>query len=462
MKRKNVWILFAVTLAASLGRAATGGSSDLPFEMPALTPPVFPARTFPVTDFGARADGSLCTEAFRRAIAACAAAGGGHVVVPTGVWTTGAVHLRSGVDLHLEEGAVLDFSDNPADYLPAVPSTWEGVECLGYSPLVYAYGCTNVAVTGPGTLCPRMGFWRKWFDRGEQGDAVMKVLYRWCCEGTPISERKVTDIPDNKMRPQLLQFNRSANVLLDGFRIRESPFWTIHLFKSENAIVRNLDVYAHGSNNDGIDIEMTRNVLVEKCRFDQGDDGFVFKSGRNHDAWRSGSPTENVIVRNCHVEFAHSLLGVGSELSGGVRNVLVEDCTVGKMLRLYYVKTNHRRGAFVDNITLRNVRTDKVDYVMAVETDILYQWRKVPTVETRYTKISNLRIENVDCAKAKHGVSLWGDPHEPIRGVEIKNVRIGTISGELIESANVTGVKIDGFAADMVLQTKSGSQHRGH
>ena len=463
MKGGKVEVLAAVALAVSLGWGdAGGGSSGMPFEMPALIPPEFPARTFNVADFGARADGRACTEAFRRAIGACAAAGGGRVVVPKGVWTTGAVHLRSGVDLHLEEGAVIDFTDNPSDYLPAVPSTWEGVECMGYSPLVYAYGCTNVAVTGKGVLRPRMDFWRTWFDRGESGDAVMRILYRWCCEGTPLSERRVTEIPDNKMRPQLLQFNRSANILLDGFTIRESPFWTIHLFKSENVTVRNLDVRAHGSNNDGIDIEMTRNVLVEKCRFDQGDDGFVFKSGRNHDAWRSGCPTENVIVRDCHVEFAHSLLGVGSELSGGVRNVLVENCTVGKVLRLHYVKTNHRRGAFVDNITLRNIRTDKVDYVMAVETDILYQWRILPTVETRYTKISNLRIENVDCAEATRGVALWGDPHEPICGVEIRNVRIGKVSEELFESANVRDLKVDGFTAENVPQTVSGANHRGH
>ena len=460
--KSSLLVVMAAASAAVFCRAETVRVSDAPFAMPELTVPAFPNRTFNVADYGAKPDGTPCTKAFAQAIAACAAAGGGRVTVPDGKWTTGAIHLKSGVDLHLSDGAVLDFTDDPADYLPAVPSTWEGVECLGYSPLVYAYGCTNVAITGGGMLAPRMDFWRKWFDRGAQGDVVMKILYKWCCEGTPLAERRVTEIPDNKMRPQLLQFNRSANILLDGFRIRESPFWTIHLFKSENAVVRNLDVYAHGSNNDGIDLEMSRNVLVEKCRFDQGDDGFVFKSGRNHDAWRWGLPTENVVVRNCHVQFAHSLLGVGSELSGGVRNVLVENCTVGKVYRLHYVKTNHRRGAFVDNITLRNVKTDDVDYVMAVETDILYQWRKVPTIETRYTKISNLRIENVDCAKAKHGVSLWGDSHEPIRGVEIKNVRIGTISGELIESANVTGVKIDGFAADTVLQTKSGSQHRGH
>lgn len=450
-------MLTAILLVAQIIHIDTA-----PFQMPDLVVPSFPDRRFSIVDYGAKPNGVECDAAFSRAIKDCAKAGGGHVVVPAGTWTSGAIHLMSGVDLHLEEGAIIDFTDNSSGYLPAVSSTWEGVECMGYSPLIYAYGCTNIAVTGKGTLRPRMDFWRAWFDRGESGDAVMKVLYKWCCEGTPLSKRRVTEIPDNKMRPQLLQFNRSANILLDGFMIRESPFWTIHLFKSENVIARNLDVYARGSNNDGIDIEMTRNVLVEKCRFNQGDDGFVFKSGRNHDAWRNGCPTENVIVRDCHVEFAHSLLGVGSELSGGVRNVLVENCTVGRVLRLHYVKTNHRRGAFVDNVTVRNIRTKSVDYVMVVETDILYQWRAVPTVETRYTKISNLRIMDVFCEEAKHGISLWGDVHEPIRGVEIRNVHIGKVTDELFESSNVLGVKIDNFSADMVCETETGKRHCGH
>jgi len=424
--------------------------------------PEFPAKTFSVTDYGAKADGTPCTRAFADAIAACAKEGGGHVTVPKGTWYTGPIHLKSNVDLHFEDGAVLDFSDTPADYLPAVPSSWEGVECLGYSPLVYAYACTNVAMTGKGTLRPRMDLWRKWFDRGPGGERAMRALYKWCCEGTPLAERNVPALEDCRMRPQLIQFNRSQNILLSGFTIRESPFWTIHLFLSGNVTVRGLDVRAKGSNNDGLDIEMTHDVLVENCRFDQGDDGFVFKSGRNHDAWRLGRPTENVHIRNCHVEFAHSLVGVGSELSGGVRNVLVEDCTVGEAWWFYYVKTNRRRGGFVDNITLRNVKTGKLTALMLVETDILYQWRILPTVEERLTAISNLTVENVSCDEAEWGVAIWGDKDRPVDGVRVKNVHIGKVTGELSVVSSAKNVKIDGLTADELPVSYAGSHHEGH
>ena len=270
---------------------------DAPFEMPAIAVPQFAERDFSIADFGAK-EGVKSTEAFAKAMATCEAAGGGRVVVPKGTWLTGAVHFRNNCNLHLADGATLEFTDDPADYLPVVHTSWEGVECLNYSPLLYGYGVTNVAITGKGTIAPRMDFWKTWFPRPPEHMKATEMLYHWCSTNAVMSARDLTAIKGSNVRPHLIQFNRCGNVLLDGFRIRESPFWTIHLYHSENCVVRNLDVYAHGHNNDGVDIEMTRNVLVGNCRFDQGDDGIVLKAGRNQDAWRLNRPTENIVVRN--------------------------------------------------------------------------------------------------------------------------------------------------------------------
>ena len=376
-------------------------------------------------------------------IDAVAAKGGGRVVVSAGEhFSDGPIRLRSNVELHLEEGAKLVFSDDPAKYLPAVPTSWEGVECLNYSPLVYAYGCTNVAITGKGTIAPKMKFWRKWFGREAGHRAATRKLYDWCSFLAPVEERDLTKLPESNVRPHLIQFNRCKDVRLEGFRIRESPFWTIHLYLCDGVVARGLDVYAHGHNNDGIDIEMTKNVLVENCRFDQGDDAIVIKSGRNQDAWRLATPSENIEVRNCTVVNGHVLLGIGSEMSGGVRNVYLHDCVLeSEAFRLFYVKTNERRGGFVENIRMENVTAKKVRFgVMDVETDVLYQWRNFPTHEVRVTPIRNLSMKNVTVEEADRLVHILGDKRLPVDGVSLKDVRVAkTAKPDRVENAvNVT------------------------
>ena len=182
-------------------------------------------------------------ETIQSRIDAASAAGGGVVSVPRGEHSIdGPIRLKSGVELHLEDGATLVFADDPALYLPAVPTSWEGVECLNYSPLVYAYGATNVAITGKGTFAPKMDFWRKWFGRGKGHMEATRRLYDWCSFNAPMNERDLTKIPESNVRPHLIQFNRCGNVRLEGFRIRESPFWTIHLFLCDGAVVRGLEI----------------------------------------------------------------------------------------------------------------------------------------------------------------------------------------------------------------------------
>ena len=451
MTTRRIATLAGMTLATLAATAAyrTADIGDVPFDMRPIPEFVFPARDFRITDHGAAPDGTKCTAAFAKAIAACAEAGGGRVIVPKGTWHTGPVHLRSNVELHLEEGAVLDFSDDLADYLPAVMSSWEGLECLNYSPLVYACCCTNVAITGKGSLVPRMGKWERHFrETSTNIQEARGILYKWGAEDYPVARRDMTKASNAVMRPQLIQMNRSVNVRIEDVTVRDSPFWTIHLYQSENVVVRGVRARCFGFNNDGIDIEMTRNVLVENCDICAGDDGFVMKAGRNRDAWRIGRPTENIVIRNCRLPSATALLAVGSELSGGVRNVYVHKCDVGDVARLYYVKTNHRRGGFVDNVVIRDITVHSAVKLMAVETEVLYQWSVFPDYERRLTKISNLLLENVDCEGARFGVEINGDPELPVDGVTFRNVRIGMLMNGLSKIDGATHVTMAGLTAE--------------
>lgn len=414
---------------------------DAPFGMTEITIPSFSRRTFSITDFGAVPDSShLSTQAFAAAIRACNEVGGGTVEVPPGEWYTGAIHLKSNVNLHLAEGSVLKFIDDPNAYLPAVPTSWEGMECYNYSPLIYAYECENVAITGQGTISPMMKTWRGWFGRPQPHLDALKKLYTMASTDVPVEERQMAE-GENHLRPHLIQFNRCKNVLLDSFKIRESPFWTIHMYLCDSGVARNLDVKAHGHNNDGIDIEMTRNFLVENCIFDQGDDAVVIKAGRNQDAWRISTPSENIIVRNCEIRAGHTFLGIGSEMSGGVRNVYMYDCSAPSTVhRFCFAKTNHRRGGFIEDIYMKNVTAAGALSVLEIDTDVLYQWRNlVPTYEEKITKISGIHLEDIDVAEAKRIFELKGDVRLPISDVTLRNVHVGCVADTVNRIVNVDG-----------------------
>ena len=416
-----------------------------PFVMPAIQVPVFPKKDFTVTQFGAKEDGDI-SEAVRKAISACHDAGGGRVIIPKGNWKTGKIHFQSNVNLHLEKDAKLTFSGDPKDYLPAVQSSWEGFECFNYSPLVYAFNCENVALTGEGTLEADMETWNKWMSRPPAHLEALKKLYNYTSTGAPVEQRQMAE-GENHLRPQFIQFNRCKDVLIEGVKIRNSPFWTIHLFLSESVVVRDIDIRAHGHNNDGIDPEMTRNLLVENCRFDQGDDAIAIKSGSNQDGWRLKTPTENVVIRNCTVIEGHQLVAIGSELSGGVRNVYVHDCKFApgyKPFNLLFIKTNIRRGGFVENIHMENIEvTATRESVLGIETDVLYQWRTlVPTYEERVTKISGIHVRNVKLEETGGApFRILGDKRQPVTDVSLDNITIGKAYGKKNDYKNAENVK---------------------
>ena len=440
-------VTIAVGLCAMLGVDAMPVQVEIPeapFKMPAIPVAAFNDRDYSIVDFGAR-EGVKATDVFAAAMAACEAAGGGRVVVPKGSWLTGAIRFRSNCNLHLADGATLAFTDDPADY-PEVFTTWEGIECYNHSPLIYAFGVTNVAITGKGTIAPRMDFWRTWFARPPEHMKATEHLYYWCSTNAPVEARRLLALDRAHMRPHLIQFNRCGNVLLDGFRIRESPFWMIHLYQSENCIVRNLDTYAHGHNNDGVDIESSRNVLVENCRFDQGDDGIVLKAGRNADGWRIGRPTENVVMRDCYLVNSHSLLGIGSELSGGIRNVWMTRCTVNDTYSMLRIKTSPRRGGFVENIWMDHCRGGRMTRVFNIFTQYSAQWNVFPDFELRRTAIRNVEIADCSAGECRRGLELEGDELLPPEGIRVRNVKIAKVSESLADVRNCLDVTIDGFS----------------
>lgn len=431
-----------------------------PFPMPPIRLYRFPDRDFPITSYGAKAkQGSINTKAIDQAIKACHEAGGGRVVVPAGEWWTGPIHFRSGVNLHLMEGAVVRFIDEPSAYLPAVMTSWEGMECYNYSPLVYAFDCENIAITGKGTLQPKMDHWKKWFSRPAPHMAALKQLYTQASTNVPVEARQMA-VGANNLRPHLIHFNRCRNVLLDGFNIRESPFWTIHIYHCDGGVARDLNVRAHGHNNDGIDLEMTRNFLVENCTFDQGDDAVVIKAGRNHDAWRLNTPTENIVVRNCTILNGHSFLGIGSEMSGGVRNVYMHNCNApNNVHRFFYLKTNHRRGGFMEHIYLEDVHSGNTQRLLEIDTDVLYQWKDlVPTYDTCITRIEHIVLRNVTCDTTDAVYELKGDVRLPIRHVEISDVTVGTVTQFVRAVKNATDV----IEKNLVITKQPNAPKAGH
>ncbi|MCW3110807.1 MAG: glycoside hydrolase family 28 [Segetibacter sp.] len=404
-----------------------------PFDMPAIKIPDFTRCTkISITDFGAvQGDKAKTSQAIAKAIDKANKLRGGVVVIPKGEWLTGKVHLKSNVNLHLDKGAVLLFSDDPNDYLPAVHSSWEGLECYNYSPLIYAYECKNIAITGEGEIKAKMDLWKQWFARPKAHMESIKRLYNLAWNRSPVKERQMVD-DTSHLRPQFIQFNRSENILLEGITITNSPFWTIHPYLSKNIVIRNLKVYAHGHNNDGVDPEMSQNVLIENCIFDQGDDAIAIKSGRNPEGWRLKTPSKNIVIRNLTVKNGHQLVALGSELSGGIENVFVDSCTVidgAKLNHLLFIKTNERMGGYVRNIHVTNIKAGKIDLgVLGIETDVLYQWRDlVPTYERRLTPIKDIFLVNIVASDVKFVSRILGQKELPVENVSLKNITTGEV-----------------------------------
>jgi unsaturated rhamnogalacturonyl hydrolase len=400
--------------------------------------PTFPARNFSIADFGAVADGKTdCTDAIRKAIAACHSAGGGHVVVPAGEYSTGAIHLLSNVDLHLDDGATLHFTANPDAY-PLVHTRWEGTECMNYSALIYAFEQENIAVTGNGTLdggADETNWW-SWALHDEKtrpkATPDVKALNELADKGVPVAQRVFG--PGHYLRPNFFQPYRSRNVLIEGVKIRRSPMWEINPVLCTNVTVRNVDILSHGPNNDGCDPDSSRDVLIEGCTFDTGDDCIAIKSGRNDDGRRVGVASENLIVRNCTMKDGHGGVVIGSEIAGGCRNVFVENCRMDSpnLERALRFKSNARRGGVIENVLMRNVTIGRVAEAI-ITVDFMYE--EGPN-GTHKPVLRNVQLENVTSTSAPRMFYIASFPGATVDAIRIAHCKFaGMESAEFIQNA---------------------------
>ncbi|HLP03751.1 MAG TPA: glycosyl hydrolase family 28 protein [Opitutaceae bacterium] len=406
-----------------------------PFPMPELKRPVFPARVVDVREHGAVPGGEVKnTAAFAAAIRACSEAGGGRVLVPAGRWLTGPIHLRSRIELHLAEGAEVVFSDKFEDYLPPVFVRVGGIECFNYSPLIYARGCTDIAITGPGRLNGNAQAWWAWKSRES------RVLFEAGASGLPL-EQRVYGTEEAAIRPNFVSFVECNRVLLEGFTIGSGPNWTIHPVYCEDVIIRRVHVLTDGPNNDGIDPDSCRNVLVEHCVFDTGDDCLVLKSGYNEDGWRVGRPTENVVMRWCSSKRGHGGLVIGSEMSGDVRNVYMHDCEFEGTDRAVRIKSKRGRGGVVENIWAENIRVKDLRYeVVILNMDYSSDQRRL--TNQRAPLFRNITVRNVTGDGAPAAVRIVGLPDSPIQNVRFENVTVASTRGVI--AAHVRNLRFDG------------------
>jgi unsaturated rhamnogalacturonyl hydrolase len=419
--------------------ASEVGWSALERILARIQPPTFPARDCVITDHGALAGAETdATDAIRKAIQSCARRGGGRVVVPPGEFLTGAIHLESNIELHVSEGATLRFQTNPEAYLPLVLTRWEGIECMNYSPLIYALDRENIAITGKGTLdgAAAEDNWWRWAKRGLDGSSMAspdaKALNRMAESGTPVAERVFG--AGHYLRPSFIQPYRSENVLIEGVMIVRSPMWEVHPVLSTNVTVRNLTIVSHGPNNDGCNPDSSTDVLIDGCTFDVGDDCIAIKSGRNEDGRRVGRPSENIVVRNSIMKDGHAGVAIGSEISGGARNIFIENNRMDSpnLDRALRFKSNARRGGLVENVFMRKVEVGKVAEAL-LTIDFLYE--EGPRGDHPPT-VRNVVIDEVVTRESPRLFYIQGFPGATIDGIMVSDSQILDVTAtEVVENA---------------------------
>jgi len=398
-----------------------------PFDMPQLSRPAFPDRVFNVTDHGAVGDGrTKNTQAIATAIEACAKAGGGVVLLPKGTWLTGAIHLKSNVNLHLSQGATLRFSDNPTDYLPVVFTRWAGFECYNYSPLIYACDCENIAITGPGTIDGNGSPWWPWVKR--QADTAMRMYREQILKDVPVAKR-VYGTPEHGLRPQLISPIRCKNVLLEGFTIAKAGrFWTIDLVYCDRVIARRLHVLTTGGpNTDGLNVDSSTNVLIEHCYFNTGDDCICMKSGMNEDGWRVGKATENVVIRYNLTEKGHGGVVFGSDTSGGIRNVFFHSCIFRGTDVGIRLKSTRGRGGVVEHLWGQNIDMARVRREAIQMTTAYRAW--MGTTKGKAPTFRNMTFRDLNVSGAGQAVKLQGLPEAPIQALHLADITMTAREG---------------------------------
>lgn len=418
--------------------------------------PEFPIDSYDITSYGAMGDGVTdCTEAFRTAMKLCSENGGGKVIVPPGTFYTGPINLLSNTNLVISEGAIVKFSTNPEKYLPVVFTRWEGVECMNYSSLIYAYGQENIAITGGGILDGQASGdnWWSWKGNKEYGwkDGMpdqkkgRKLLFDMGENNIPPEERIFGE--GYYLRPNFFQIYNCKNVLVGGVIFKDSPMWFLHPVLSENITIDNVTIEGLGPNNDGFNPESSRNILVKNCSFNTGDDCIAIKSGRNNDGRRINIPSENIVIRNCTMKEGHGGVVIGSEISGGVRNVFAEGCTMDSpnLERAIRIKTNSIRGGIIENLNVRNIAVGEVSEAI-LKIDFFYEEGD----KGNFTpEVRNITLENITSLKSPYAVWIKAYDRSPVKNLSIKNCRFDNVANDNViqnvENFIASGVYINGM-----------------
>jgi DNA sulfur modification protein DndE len=451
------------------------------YELPKIYTPVFRKDTFNIVRYGAKSDGLFVnTQAINQAIEMCNQAGGGTVLIPAGLWLTGPVSLKNNVNLHLAKGALLQFSRNYDDY-PMIVTTWEGQESYRCQPPLGGKDLQNIAITGEGVIDGGGDVWRavkkdklpdgQWAKLLKSGGVINEKGDIWYPSEksrkgniTPNAGRILNGVKPTQeelqsykdfLRPNMVSLTSCKNVLIEGITLRNSPAWTLHPLLCEQITVKNVTVKNdwYAQNTDAIDLESCRNGLIEGCKFDTGDDGITIKSGRDEQGRKRGVPTENIIVRDCQVYHAHGGFVIGSEMSGGVRNMFVSNCTfIGTDVGLRF-KTTRGRGGVVENIYVNQVNMSDIAgeaiifdmYYMAKDpVTVTGDSQELPVIASKpidegTPQFRNFYIRNVNCLGASTGILVRGLPEMPIRDILIENAVLQTKKGLVcIEGSNLT------------------------
>ncbi len=418
--------------ASAFGASAFGASAS---EASALVPPdrktlrdsilshvngaELSTATVSITKFGARGDSATdCRRAFERAMRHAQKRGGAHIVVPRGVWLVrGPIHFVSGVTLELQQGATLKFVAQPEYFLPMVSTSWEGTFLWNYSPFIYGYQLHDVAITGEGTIDGDAGdTFATWASRQNADQQRSRQQNH---QAVPVGERRYGE--GHFLRPQLIQFFQCQGVTITGVGVSRSPFWCIHLLQCSNVVLRGIRCQARLTNNDGIDLESCRGVLIEDMAFDNGDDNIAIKSGRDNDGWTMAGPSRDIVIRRCAFKGLHGVV-IGSEMSGGVENVVVEDCTSGGYCkRGIFIKTNPDRGGYVRNVYVSNVHFGEVLDLFYVTS--MYAGQGLDN--RHYSLIDNLQVDNLTARLVKGtAIVLQGTPQRPITHVRFNQIDV--------------------------------------
>lgn len=477
IKRVYVVRLFIVLLGA--GMLPVHAQQNVPRVLPKVLLPVFKKDTFNITKFGAAADGvTLNTTSINNAIDACNKKGGGVVLVPTGMWLTGPIVLKSNVNLHLQKNAVLQFTEDFNQY-PLVQGNWEGLPQMRNQSPVSATNATNFGITGYGIIDGAGDAWRmvkkdkltesNWKKLINSGGVLSDDKRTWypsenslkgsklknpgaiSSDKTPEFYKEIKDF----LRPNMLVLANCSKILLEGVTFQNSPAWCLHPLMSQHITIRNLQVKNpwYAQNGDGLDLESCRYVLIENSTFDVGDDGICIKSGRDEEGRKRGMPTEDVLIRNCTVYHAHGGFVIGSEMSGGARNIYVNDCTfIGTDIGLRFKTTRGRGGIveniFINNITMREIVGEAIlfDMYYAAQDPISLsgEKREPPKVEAlpvseATPQFRNFYINNVVANGAEKAIFVRGLPEMNVKNIVLENMVLQAKHGlDMTEGSDIT------------------------